>query len=397
MDEADEADEVDEADGGTGQPYDEQADARQAIATALQHASEDQKHILLDFGANWCPDCVALERMMEQEPLHSFLEENYHVVPVDVGEWDTNLAIAAEYGNPIEAGIPALVILDPAGQVLTTTSDGSMATASSTTPDEILSFLQQWAPGAASADDLPTPTATSPEASAIIEATGRTQRLETYRMVFQITDQIEGSDVVSYTAAFDGQDVAFSLRDPNMEGSGFDPATGLQVITIDATTYAHGPLPLRDASEPVWYNLGSMQIPAFQPPMHMPMLLNLLLHQGADLAAFEQAGEAVLDGQNCSRYRAGEQPAMSMLNGLGFSTSGEEPSLEEQMAAMNLEAAGVTLHLCDGYIHRVNLHASGAHAETPEAPFDMVLMLQISDAGGEVSITAPEDAVVLQP
>jgi uncharacterized membrane protein len=38
---------------GSGQIYDEGADAHQQIAAAIEQASKAGKNILLDFGANW--------------------------------------------------------------------------------------------------------------------------------------------------------------------------------------------------------------------------------------------------------------------------------------------------------------------------------------------------------
>jgi len=130
-------------------PYDEAADAKADIAAALTAAQGDGKYVLLDFGANWCPDCIALATFFEDPEIRAFLDAHYHVVSIDVGEWDRNLDIAEQYGNPIEAGIPAVVILNPDGDIVTTTNDGAMANARSATKEEILAYLQKWAPGVA--------------------------------------------------------------------------------------------------------------------------------------------------------------------------------------------------------------------------------------------------------
>jgi protein disulfide-isomerase len=62
-----------------------------------------------------------------------------------VGQWDKNLEIAEQYGNPIKQGIPAVVVLDADGTQLASTADGSLATASTTQPRDILAYLKQWA------------------------------------------------------------------------------------------------------------------------------------------------------------------------------------------------------------------------------------------------------------
>jgi len=127
-------------------PFDEKADARKDIAAALAKAKADRKHVLLDFGANWCPDCLVLAKLLEDKSVKPFLEANFHLVKVNIGSRDMNLDIAQEYGNPIEKGIPAVVVLEPQGRILTTTKGGELANARTATPEEILAHLKQWAP-----------------------------------------------------------------------------------------------------------------------------------------------------------------------------------------------------------------------------------------------------------
>ena len=126
--------------------YDEQADAKQEIALALVQAQSENKYVLLDFGADWCPDCHALAKFFEEDPVKPFIDENYIIVHINVGYWDANLDISEKYGDPIAQGIPAVVILDANEQIVTSTQNGELATARPSTPQEILDFLQTWAP-----------------------------------------------------------------------------------------------------------------------------------------------------------------------------------------------------------------------------------------------------------
>lgn len=126
-------------------PYNEQADPTRDIAAALKQAKADDKLVLLDFGANWCPDCLVLAKHFENAQVKPFLDEHFVVVKIDVGQWDKNLDVAEKYGNPIKQGIPAVVVLDADGRQLASTADGSLASASATQPQDILAYLQQWA------------------------------------------------------------------------------------------------------------------------------------------------------------------------------------------------------------------------------------------------------------
>ncbi|HSD83087.1 MAG TPA: thioredoxin family protein [Anaerolineae bacterium] len=126
-------------------PYNEQADPAPDIAAALKQAKAGNKLVLLDFGANWCPDCLVLAKHFENAQVKPFLDKHFIVVKIDVGQWDKNLDIAERYGNPIKQGIPAVVVLNADGKQLASTADGSLASASTTQPQDILAYLKQWA------------------------------------------------------------------------------------------------------------------------------------------------------------------------------------------------------------------------------------------------------------
>lgn len=97
-------------------PYDEKADARAAIAAALADNPE-RKRVLLTFGGNWCSDSRALEAHYRGQ-LAPLLEREFKVVHIDVGMFHRNLDIVESYGNPIDKGIPSVVLLDPEGKTL---------------------------------------------------------------------------------------------------------------------------------------------------------------------------------------------------------------------------------------------------------------------------------------
>jgi thioredoxin 1 len=125
-------------------PYDETAVPQKDIETALINAERDEKLVLLDFGANWCPDCVVLSTLFEDPFVRPYLQENFYVVKIDVGEWDKNLDISQQYGNPIDNGIPAVVVLSANGDIIATTKDGALANARTATAQEILGYLKTW-------------------------------------------------------------------------------------------------------------------------------------------------------------------------------------------------------------------------------------------------------------
>ena len=109
-------------------PYNEKANAAADVQRALTAAQADHKHVLLVFGANWCPDCRDLDKAMHGSS-RAMIEGQFEVAKIDVGNFDKNLDIDRRYGNPIKLGIPAVVVLSADNHVLYSTKGGELANA----------------------------------------------------------------------------------------------------------------------------------------------------------------------------------------------------------------------------------------------------------------------------
>ena len=125
--------------------YDPSADPRADIEAALALAKADGKRVLLDFGADWCPDCHVLAAYLDGDAGRKLVDDSFHVVSIDVGYWDHNLDVAQTYGSPITTGIPAVVVLTPDGKIVGSTGDGSLASASTMSESDVLTKLAAWA------------------------------------------------------------------------------------------------------------------------------------------------------------------------------------------------------------------------------------------------------------
>lgn len=126
--------------------YDAARNPAADLKAALALAATDHKEVLVDFGADWCPDCQVLDKLFQSLSTRSLLEKDYHVVAVDVGQFDLNLRFAARYVNLETSGIPALVVLAPDGKVRFATNDGSFENARTMNSDQVSAFLARWAP-----------------------------------------------------------------------------------------------------------------------------------------------------------------------------------------------------------------------------------------------------------
>lgn len=127
--------------------YDPTRDAAADIVAAQTQAAGDHREVLLDFGADWCPDCVVLHRLLQSPAVQPVLREHYHLLAIDVGQFDRNLDVAGRYVDLDSSGIPALVVLTPAGRIRVTTNDGSFANARTMNAAQVRTFLLRWAAG----------------------------------------------------------------------------------------------------------------------------------------------------------------------------------------------------------------------------------------------------------
>ena len=124
--------------------YDEKADGAKQIADALVTAKKENKRVLLQFGANWCGWCHRLHGLFESDAkISSKLKEAYVVVLVDVNK-SHNADINQKYGNPMQHGLPVIVILDAGGKQLTTQDTGKLEEGDHHDPAKVLAFLNQW-------------------------------------------------------------------------------------------------------------------------------------------------------------------------------------------------------------------------------------------------------------
>ena len=126
--------------------FDEKADAHQQIAAAIGGASKTGKNVMLDFGANWCGDCHALEAQMQKPELAALIAKSFIVVNVDLGRFDKNLDLAQKYRIPLNKGIPALAVLDARGNLLYAQDQGQFEDARHMSYEAIKAFFERWKP-----------------------------------------------------------------------------------------------------------------------------------------------------------------------------------------------------------------------------------------------------------
>jgi thiol:disulfide interchange protein len=126
--------------------YPPPAQAKSEIAAALKTAAATHKRVLLDFGGNWCPDCIALDLYFHNAANRPLLTANFVLVHVNVGRYTANLDLAAKYGIPLKKGVPALAVLSPRGKLLYSQQNGQFEAMSHMDSSAVTAFLKHWRP-----------------------------------------------------------------------------------------------------------------------------------------------------------------------------------------------------------------------------------------------------------
>src|ERR1700749_1584748 len=124
--------------------YPEGAQAEKDIAAALSKAAREKKRVLLDFGGNWCGDCQGLQIYFHDPANRGLREQNYVLVPVNIGRYDENMDIAARDGVPVSKGVPALAVLDASGQLLYSQRNAEFQAMRRMDSASVTAFLLQW-------------------------------------------------------------------------------------------------------------------------------------------------------------------------------------------------------------------------------------------------------------
>ena len=120
--------------------------AKADVAAALKLAGQTHKRILLDFGGNWCGDCIVLDRYMHDPANRTLLEKNFVLVDINIGHMDVNTEIAERYQVPLERGVPAMAVLDEHGKLLYSQRTGEFEAMRRMEISSVTEFLLKWRP-----------------------------------------------------------------------------------------------------------------------------------------------------------------------------------------------------------------------------------------------------------
>jgi thiol:disulfide interchange protein len=126
--------------------YDTTANGTEQIKAALEKGRQENKNIILKFGANWCGWCHLLSDLFKEDAeISKTLNQNFVLVLIDVDKGH-NGDVVKRYGNPTQHGLPVLVVLDQNGKQLHTQDTALLEAGKRHDPAKVKAFLAKWKP-----------------------------------------------------------------------------------------------------------------------------------------------------------------------------------------------------------------------------------------------------------
>ena len=129
--------------------YDPALDGMKQINEAAAAAKAAGKHVLIQYGGNWCPWCIRFDAFSKADPeISKMIADNYIPVKLNYSPENYNDAANVYLGNPTRFGFPVFIILDGKGKVLHIQDSGLLEEGEGYSQKKVLGFFQNWIPAA---------------------------------------------------------------------------------------------------------------------------------------------------------------------------------------------------------------------------------------------------------
>jgi thiol:disulfide interchange protein len=130
-------------------PYNENQDIRADLKRAVAQAGKEHKHVLVQFGGNWCPWCIRFHAMVQgDKTIDSLMKADYVYMLANVSQdkKKRDYKLFEEYGYPNRFGYPVFVVLDGNGKKLHIQDSGILEHCREKGYDttKVVMFLKMW-------------------------------------------------------------------------------------------------------------------------------------------------------------------------------------------------------------------------------------------------------------
>lgn len=125
--------------------YDPSLDGMKQIKEAVAVAAKEGKHVLIQYGGNWCSWCIKFDAFCKADSaITKVIADNYVPVKLNYDPTNKNDAANAYLGNPTRFGFPVFIILDGKGNVLHIQDSGLLEEDKGYNKNKVIGFFKGW-------------------------------------------------------------------------------------------------------------------------------------------------------------------------------------------------------------------------------------------------------------
>lgn len=129
--------------------YDPSLDGMKQIKEAVAQAKGSGKHVLIQYGGNWCTWCIRFDGFVKADTgLMRIINQSYIPVKLNYDQTNRNDAANEFLGNPSRFGFPVFIIINGEGRVIHIQDSGLLEEGQGYSRQKVLGFLRNWTPQA---------------------------------------------------------------------------------------------------------------------------------------------------------------------------------------------------------------------------------------------------------
>jgi thioredoxin-related protein len=129
--------------------YDPSLDGMKQIRDAAVLAKKANKHVLIQYGGNWCSWCIRFDGFCKADTsIMRIINANYIPVKLNYSPENKNDEANAYLGNPSRFGFPVFIITDGNGKVIHIQDSGLLEEGQGYSQKKVIGFFSNWTPSA---------------------------------------------------------------------------------------------------------------------------------------------------------------------------------------------------------------------------------------------------------
>jgi thioredoxin-related protein len=126
--------------------YDPSLDGMKQIKEAVVKAKAANKHVLIQYGGNWCSWCIKFDAFCKADSaIMKIINDNYIPVKMNYDSQGNRNDEANKFmGNPTRFGFPVFIIIDGNGKVLHIQDSGLLEEGPGYNKQKVIGFFRNW-------------------------------------------------------------------------------------------------------------------------------------------------------------------------------------------------------------------------------------------------------------